>query len=122
MPCPRTGRWTRRQWLRSSVFAQNFSEHFLHGPVLDGVFAFPAGSVAEPFLDIEDLADVADWLLTAAEPSEVTLGLTGPRLLTFAEAAEELSAALGRPVTYQPVSVAEFVVGAFDAGVPREEA
>ena len=52
MPCPRTGRWTRRQWLRSSVFAQNFSEHFLHGPVLDGVFAFPAGSVAEPFLEL----------------------------------------------------------------------
>lgn len=108
--------------IRSAVFAQNFSEHFFYGPVLDGVVAVPAGRVAEPFLDIEDLADVADLLLTAASPSEETLELTGPRLLTLGEAAAELSAALGRPVIYQPVTVAEFVGGAIEAGVPREEA
>ena len=33
--------------LRSSWFAQNFSEHFLLGPVLDGVIALPAGDVAD---------------------------------------------------------------------------
>ncbi len=108
--------------LRCSVFAQNFSEHFLHESVLDGVFAFPGGNVAEPFLDIEDLADVAAMLLTDDGPWEVTLELTGPRLLTFAEAAKDLSAAIGRPVTYQPVSIAEFVEGASEAGVPRDEA
>ncbi len=108
--------------LRCSVFAQNFSEHFLHESVLSGAFSFPAGNVAEPFLDIEDLADVAERLLTAEGPAEVTMELTGPRLLTFADAAEELSAALGRPVTYQPVTIPQFVDGAFEAGVPREEA
>lgn len=108
--------------LRSSLFAQNFSEHFLHETVGAGVIALPAASVAEPFLDIEDLADIAAWLLTAAPPSEETLELTGPRLLTFAEAAVELSAVLGRPVIYQPVTADEFVEGAVDAGAAREEA
>jgi uncharacterized protein YbjT (DUF2867 family) len=108
--------------VRASVFAQNFSEHFFREAVRDGTIAVPAGSVAEPFLDLEDLADVAVALLIAASPSQETLELTGPRLLSFAEAAAELSTALGRPVAYQPVSVAEFVAGAVQAGVPLAEA
>lgn len=108
--------------IRSSVFAQNFSEHFLLDAVLGGTIAFPAADVAEPFLDLDDLAEVAELLLTAPSPSEETLELTGPRAVTFAEAAADLSAALGRPVTYVPVTVEEFVEGAVAAGVPREEA
>jgi len=107
--------------LRSSMFAQNFSEHFLHGAIFDGVIALPAGGVAEPFLDLEDLADVAERVLTAPVPSEETLDLTGPRLLTFAEAAAQISMVLGRPLIYQPVTLSEFVEGALDAGVPAEE-
>lgn len=45
--------------IRSSVFAQNFSEHFFRDAVVDGVIVVPAGDVGEPFLDLEDLADVA---------------------------------------------------------------
>ena len=107
--------------LRCSVFAQNFSEHFLYDAVLEGVVAMPAGSVAEPFLDIDDLADVAAHVLTAPEPVDEVLELTGPGLLTFAEAAAELSRATGREVTYLPVSVAEFAAGALGAGVPRAD-
>ena len=107
--------------LRCSVFAQNFSEHFLHGPVMDGVIALPAGDVAEPFLDIDDLADVAELVLTAAEPSDETYELTGPALLTMDEAAAELAAAAGRPIAYYPVTVAEFAAGAREAGIPEED-
>lgn len=108
--------------LRSSLFAQNFSEHILHESIFDGVIALPAGDVAEPFLDLDDLADVAERLLTAPDPSNETLELTGPQPITFAEAAAVLSAALRRPITYLPVTAAEFAAGAVDAGVPRAEA
>lgn len=108
--------------IRSSVFAQNFSEHFFRDAVIDGLIAVPAGNVAEPFLDLEDLADVAVHLLTAPDLVEDTLELTGPQLVTFAEAAAELSTALGRPVIYQPVTVDEFVTGAVQAGVTPGEA
>src|SRR5215213_7126528 len=45
--------------LRSSWFSQNFSESFLLDPVLAGEIALPTGSVTEPFVDADDLADVA---------------------------------------------------------------
>ncbi len=54
--------------LRASWFAQNFSEHFLLEPVLGGVIALPAGDVAEPFVDVDDIADVAVAALTEDRP------------------------------------------------------
>ena len=99
---------------------ENFSEGFLADAVAAGVIAFPAGEVAEPFVDVEDLADLAVHALTAPEPWNRVVEVTGPRLLTFAGAAAELSAAAGRPVAYVPVPVGEFVDGAVAEGVPAE--
>jgi uncharacterized protein YbjT (DUF2867 family) len=50
--------------VRASWFAQNFSEGYLHGPVMEGVLAMPAGDVAEPFVDIDDIAEVVVAALT----------------------------------------------------------
>src|SRR5262245_48925908 len=107
--------------LRCSWFMQNFSEHFLLEPVLEGVIALPAGDVAEPFLDIDDLADVAVAALTQSGHAGHIYELTGPGLLTFAEAAAELSAATGREVRYLPVTPEEYAAGAAEAGIPVEE-
>lgn len=91
--------------LRAAWFAQNFSEGTLLGPVLGGEIAFPAGEVAEPFLDVDDIADVAVAALTdPAAHAGQTYELSGPRLLTFAEAAAEIAQAAGRPVRYVPVT------------------
>jgi uncharacterized protein YbjT (DUF2867 family) len=107
--------------LRCAMFTQNFSEHFLLEPVLDGVIALPAGAVTEPFLDVEDVADVAVAALTTDDHHGRTYELTGPRLLGFAEIAAELSAATGREIVYLPVSPSEYAAGAAAAGVPEEE-
>ena len=45
--------------LRSSFFMQDFSEHFLLDGVRSGLIVLPAGSTAEPFVDADDLAEVA---------------------------------------------------------------
>ncbi len=50
--------------VRSTWFNQNFSEGFLLDPVLSGVVALPAGDVCEPFVDADDIADVAVAALT----------------------------------------------------------
>ena len=84
--------------LRCAWFAQNFSEHFLLQPVLDGVIALPAGDIAEPFLDTEDVADVAVAALTQERHAGRTYELTGPRLLTFADVAAELTRATRREI------------------------
>jgi uncharacterized protein YbjT (DUF2867 family) len=108
--------------VRASFFAQNFSEGFLVDAVRAGVLALPAGEVGEPFVDADDLADVAvDALLAPVAPNRVH-EVTGPRLLTFAEVAAELSAAAGHEVVYLPVSREEFVAGMVTEGVPADVA
>lgn len=88
--------------LECAFFCQNFDEGWVQ-PV-DGVIAFPAGAVAEPFIDCEDIADVAVVALTEDGHVGKTYELTGPRLLTFSEAAEELAKAWDQPLRYMPVS------------------
>jgi len=107
--------------LRCAWFAQNFSEHFLLQPVLDGVIALPAADVAEPFLDVDDVADVAVATLTRDGHAGRTYELTGPRLLTFADVAAELTRATGREIGYLPITAAQYADAALAAGVPAEE-
>ncbi|MBR9824485.1 MAG: NAD(P)H-binding protein [Alphaproteobacteria bacterium] len=94
--------------LRSAWFAQNFSEGSLRDAVLDGVLALPGGDIREPIIDLDDLADVAVASLTEPGHEGQVYELTGPRLLSFAEAAEILSQASGRRVTHLPVSFDDF--------------
>ena len=92
--------------LEAAFFAQNFSEGVL-APV-DGGIVFPAGHVAEPFVDADDIADVAVAALTEDAHAGQTYDLTGPRLLTFEAAAREIAVASGRPMRYRPVSSEEY--------------
>jgi uncharacterized protein YbjT (DUF2867 family) len=90
--------------LRASWFAQNFSESFLLEALLSGEVALPAGNVKEPFIDAEDIADVAVAALTDDGHIGQLYELTGPRLLTFAEAVAEIGEATGRTLRYAQVS------------------
>jgi uncharacterized protein YbjT (DUF2867 family) len=92
------------------------------GPVLDGVIALPAGDVAEPFVDADDVAAVAVAALTEPGHDGHTYELTGPRLLTFSDASAEIAAATGRPVRYVAVTPAEYASEAVAHGVPAAEA
>jgi uncharacterized protein YbjT (DUF2867 family) len=76
--------------------------------------------VAEPFVDADDVADVAAAALTDDRHADQVHELTGPRSLTFAEVAAELSRAGGRPVRYEPISFDEFADALARSGVPAE--
>jgi uncharacterized protein YbjT (DUF2867 family) len=104
--------------LRASWFAQNFSEGFLLDLVLSGQVVLPAGAVVEPFVDVDDIADVAVAALTETGHSNKLYELTGPYALTFADAVAEIAAASGRDIRYQQVSVEDFA--AMLAGVIDE--
>ena len=58
----------------------------------------------EPFVDVDDIADVAVAALTEDGHAGQVYELTGPRLLTFAEAVDEIAAATGREVRFVPVA------------------
>jgi uncharacterized protein YbjT (DUF2867 family) len=94
--------------LRCSWFSQNFSEaHFLD-PILGGELALPAGNVGEPFVDANDIADIAVAALTGAEHKGQLYELTGPRLLTFSDAVDEISRATGREIRFVPLTAEEY--------------
>ncbi|MEV6306556.1 NmrA family transcriptional regulator [Actinoplanes sp. NPDC051861] len=94
--------------VRASWFAQNYTEGLLVPSVEAGLIALPAGDVGEPIVDADDIADVAVAALTTDGHSGRLYDVTGPRLLTFAEMAAEISAAAGKPVGYAPVDPETF--------------
>jgi uncharacterized protein YbjT (DUF2867 family) len=106
--------------VRASWFSQNFSEGHLLEPVLGGVIALPADGVAEPFVDADDIADVAVAALTDDRHVGELYEVTGPRLLTFGDAAAEIAAAAGRDVRYQPVSADQYRALLAEHGAPPE--
>jgi uncharacterized protein YbjT (DUF2867 family) len=106
--------------LRSTWFAQNFSEDYWRDAVLSGEVALPAGEMPEPFVDADDIADVAVAALTEDGHVGKLYELTGPRLLTFAEAVDEIARAVGREIRYVPVSIEDFVAAAYEESVPAE--
>lgn len=106
--------------LRCAWFAQNFSESFLLDPVLAGEVALPVGDVGEPFVDAEDIADAAVAALTQPGHENQLYELTGPRLLTFAEAIVEIGRAAGREIRYVHISPAAFGAMLREQHVPAE--
>jgi uncharacterized protein YbjT (DUF2867 family) len=106
--------------LRSTWFMQNFSEDYMLDHVLSGEIRLPAGEVPTPFLDIDDLADIAVEALTDDRHVGELYELTGPRSLTFAEAAAEIGGAAGREIRYTPVSLEQHAAELADHGVPPE--
>jgi uncharacterized protein YbjT (DUF2867 family) len=106
--------------LRSTWFMQNFSEDYMLDHVLSGEIRLPAGDVPTPFLDVDDLADIAAAALTDDRHVGQLYELTGPRSLTFAQAAAEIGEAAGREIAYTPVSFEQHEAELAEHGVDRE--
>jgi len=106
--------------LRCSWFSQNFSESFLLEPIMSGEVFLPAGEIREPFIDADDIADVAVAALSDDRHIGELYELTGPRLMTFAELTAEIGQATGRDIRYVPISNEEYATALSQAGLPPE--
>ncbi|MFC9432113.1 NmrA family transcriptional regulator [Streptomyces sp. NPDC056987] len=106
--------------LRASWFHQNFSESFFLDPVLAGELVLPTGDAVEPFIDADDIADVATAVLTGPGHTGRTYELSGPRSLGFGEVAAELTRVTGREIHYRPVPVDAYRAGLAARGLPVE--
>ncbi len=102
--------------VRAAWFAQNFSEGYLRDPILGGVLPMPGGDIAEPIIDIDDIADVVVAALTEEGHLGERYEMTGPRLMTFAEMADILSTTLGRPIQHIPIAFEDFHANVAAAG------
>ena len=112
------------QWsiVRASNFAQNFSEDAFWEPIMAGELGLPVGGVPEPFVDVDDVADVAVALLTRSDHVDEIVEVTGPESLTWDEAIRLISKAIERDVTFIDMPSAEFVSEQDNAGISKEDA
>ncbi|ESX76688.1 NmrA family transcriptional regulator [Mesorhizobium sp. LSHC420B00] len=106
--------------LRCAWFSQNFSEGFLVESLQEGEVALPVGSVGEPFVDADDIAEAAFTVLTQQGHVGELYELTGPRLLSFADAVAEIGRAAGRDIRFKRVSYAEFTTAIAEHELPAE--
>lgn len=106
--------------LRCSWFAQNFSEAFLVDGIRDGAVVLPVGPVGEPFIDADDIADAAVEALTGPGHAGRVYELTGPRLLSFADATAEIGEILGRDIAFVTVPDGDFRAAMLADGIGSE--
>ncbi|MER9899640.1 NAD(P)H-binding protein [Mesorhizobium sp. M0130] len=106
--------------LRCAWFSQNFSEGFLVDSLREGEVALPVGNVGEPFVDADDIADAAATVLTRQGHTGQLYELTGPRLLSFADAVAEIGRAAGRNIPFKQISHTKFTAAIAEHELPAE--
>lgn len=106
--------------VRASWFSQNFSESFFLDPILAGHVALPYADTKVPYVDTGDIADVVVAALLDEAHNGQIYELTGPRLLTFEEAVDEIAKATGREITFTPISLSAYTKMLNDFGVPSD--
>ncbi|HAE93299.1 NAD(P)H-binding protein [Hyphomonas atlantica] len=107
--------------VRASWFNQNFSEGEFLPLVLSGHITLPVGHVQEPFIDADDIADVAVAALTQTGHTGEVYEVTGPRLMTFEDVAQEISNATGSLVNFVRIPSEDFLQGLRQAGAPDDQ-
>ncbi|MEP3998883.1 MAG: NmrA family NAD(P)-binding protein, partial [Ekhidna sp.] len=106
--------------VRASWFNQNFSENFLLEPILDGLVALPQAEAQIPWVDTDDIAEVATKALTEDIHNGQIYELTGQRTLTFKDAVAEIAKASNRDIAFVPISVKEYGDGMRKAGLDED--
>ncbi|MGB3502352.1 MAG: SDR family oxidoreductase [Mesorhizobium sp.] len=104
--------------LRPNWFSDNLVNYWGEG-VKAGVLRLPAGDAASSLIDTRDIAASAAGALTSDAHNGKAFNLTGPAAYTYAQAAELLSKAIGRQVTYTAVDGETFVNESVAHGVPQ---
>lgn len=120
--CERIVQQSGLEWtiVRASWFNQNFSEGAFIDMVLGGAITLPAGDQVEPFVDVDDIAEVAAAALVNEGHNQQVYEVTGPRLMSLADIASDLSKATGRAIQYINVPHDAFVAEVESSGAPKD--
>jgi uncharacterized protein YbjT (DUF2867 family) len=108
--------------IRPNNFNQNFSEDLWWEPLRAGRLTLPVGAVPEPFVDAQDIADVAAVLLTSDGHHGKVYDLSGPRAITFEAAVATIAKAAGRDLRYVEVTPEQYRTELLDLGASEDDA
>ncbi|TDF39242.1 NmrA family transcriptional regulator [Alteromonadaceae bacterium M269] len=103
--------------VRAAWFNQNFSDGLFKHFILNGKIALPTSTVREPFVDIDDIAQVVVASLTEGSHKQKLYEVTGPELLTFEDLAQRFTQLLNVDVQFESISMQEFCSNLEVAGV-----
>lgn len=106
--------------VRASWFMQNFSESFFLDPILQGVVALPKAEAKVPYVNTDDIADVAVEALLKAEHNGQIYQLTGSETLTFEEVITKIAKASARNIQFIPVTLEAYTTVMKEQGVPDD--
>lgn len=106
--------------VRASWFNQNFSDGFFKTFIDLGQISLPVNTVSEPFIDIDDIAEIVTQSIVDVKHQNRLYEVTGPDLLTFNDIAEQFTAVLGKPIEFSPISPAKFESSMSALGVPED--
>ncbi|MEX0313108.1 MAG: NmrA family NAD(P)-binding protein [Allomuricauda sp.] len=106
--------------VRASWFNQNFSESFFLEPIQAGFVALPYADVKVPYVDADDIAEVAVEALIDQKHNGKIYELTGGRFLTFREVITEIAEATGREIAFTPIGLPAYTQMLKEHGVPED--
>jgi uncharacterized protein YbjT (DUF2867 family) len=106
--------------IRASWFFQNFSENYFLDDIRSGRMTLPESLAAEPFVDAEDIAEIAALALTGSRHSRQLYEVSGPAAITFADALAVIGRAVGREIQFQAVPMDVYRQALLDAQLPQE--
>lgn len=106
--------------VRANWFNQNFSENFLLEGVLAGQVALPFAEMKIPFVDANDIAEIAVKALTEDQHNGEIYELTGSEGLTFKEAVQVISDVTGREIQFTGISIATYVAALKEQQLPAD--
>ncbi len=106
--------------LRPGFFAQNLQTAYRDDIVQDDRIYVPGGNSPVNWIDVRDIAEVAALVLGEPEKHRgQSYTLAGPGPVPWSVVTDALSAAVGRPIRYEPASVLGYVRHLSRRGLPR---
>lgn len=106
--------------VRASWFNQNWSESFFLDPIRSGEVALPMSDVLIPFVDTEDIAEVATTVLLDDTFNGKIIEVTGPELITFKDIIEIISKTSDRTLNFYGITLQQYVEGMEQMQIPKD--
>ncbi len=106
--------------VRASWFNQNWSESFFLDPILSGEVALPMSNVLIPFVDANDIAEVAATVLLDNDYNGKTIEVTGPELITFKDIIHTISTVTNRNLTFHEITLEQYIEGMRQMQLPED--
>ena len=106
--------------VRASWFNQNWSESFFLDSILSGEVALPMSDVLIPFVDANDIAEVAATVLLDNTYNGEIIEVTGPELITFKDIVNIISKTSNRPLNFYDITLEQYIDGMKQMQIPKD--